>query len=45
MYTPLDSMGKVSLMMDLVSQRQIALGSNLANMKQNYQKGLDHLLL
>ena len=32
MYTPLDSMGKVSLMMDLVSQRQIALGSNLANM-------------
>ena len=32
MCTPLDSMGKVSLMMDLVSQRQVALGSNLANM-------------
>lgn len=32
MYTSLDSMGKVSLMMDLISQRQRALGSNLANM-------------
>ena len=32
MYTPFDSMGKVSLMLDLVSQRQVALGSNLANM-------------
>ena len=32
MYTPFDSMGKVNLMLDLVSQRQVALGSNLANM-------------
>lgn len=32
MYTSLDSMGKVSLMMDLISQRQRALGANLANM-------------
>ena len=32
MYTSLDSMGKVSLMMDLITQRQRALGSNLANM-------------
>lgn len=32
MWTPQDSMGKVSLMLDLVSQRQAALGSNLANM-------------
>ena len=31
MFTSLDSMGKVSLMMDLISQRQRALGSNLAN--------------
>ena len=31
MYTPADSMGKVGLMLDLVSQRQVALGSNLAN--------------
>ena len=31
MYTSLDSMGKVSLMMDLISQRQRALGSNVAN--------------
>jgi len=31
MYTSLDSMGKVSLMMDLISQRHRALGSNLAN--------------
>ena len=31
MYTPLDSMGKVSLMMDLIAQRQRALGSNIAN--------------
>ena len=31
MYTSLDSMGKVSLMMDLIAQRQRALGSNLAN--------------
>ena len=29
MYTSLDSMGKVSLMMDLISQRQRALGSNV----------------
>ncbi len=32
MYTSLDSMGKVSLMMDLISQRQRAIGSNIANM-------------
>lgn|SRR5574344_120880 len=32
MYTPMDSMGKVSLMMDLISERQRAIGSNLANM-------------
>ncbi len=32
MFTPLDNMGKVTLMMDLISQRQRALGSNLANM-------------
>ena len=32
MFTSLDNMGKVSLMMDLISQRQRALGSNLANM-------------
>ena len=31
MYTSLDSIGKVSLMMDLISQRQRALGSNIAN--------------
>jgi flagellar basal body rod protein FlgB len=31
MYTSLDSFGKVSLMMDLISQRQRALGSNVAN--------------
>ena len=31
MYTSLDNMGKVTLMMDLISQRQRALGSNLAN--------------
>lgn len=31
MYTSLDSMGKVSLMMNLISQRQKALGSNIAN--------------
>ena len=31
MHTSLDSMGKVSLMMDLISQRQRALGSNVAN--------------
>ena len=31
MFTTLDSMGKVSLMMDLISQKQVALGSNLAN--------------
>ena len=32
MYTPNDGIGKVSLMMDLISQRQRAIGSNLANM-------------
>ena len=32
MLTSLDNMGKVSLMMDLITQRQRALGSNLANM-------------
>lgn len=31
MYSTLGSMGKVSLMMDLISQKQRALGSNLAN--------------
>ena len=31
MFTSLDNMGKVSLMMDLITQRQRALGSNLAN--------------
>jgi len=31
MFTSMDSMGKVGLMMDLISQRQRALGSNLAN--------------
>ena len=31
MYSPLDSMSKTELMMDLISQRQVALGSNLAN--------------
>ena len=31
MFTPLNNMGKVSLMMDLISQKQRALGSNLAN--------------
>lgn len=31
MYTSLDSIGKVSLMMDLISQRQRAIGSNIAN--------------
>lgn len=31
MFTSLDSMGKTSLMLDLISQRQRALGSNLAN--------------
>lgn len=32
MYTSIGSMGNVSLMMDLISQRQRAIGSNLANM-------------
>lgn len=31
MFTSLDNMGKVTLMMDLISQKQRALGSNLAN--------------
>ncbi|MBR1460947.1 hypothetical protein IJ596_04875, partial [bacterium] len=31
MYTPLDSMGKVNLMMDLIAQKQRALGANIAN--------------
>lgn len=31
MFTSLDSMGKVTLMMDLIAQRQRALGSNIAN--------------
>lgn len=30
-YTPKDSIGKTNLMLDLISQRQRALGSNLAN--------------
>jgi flagellar basal-body rod protein FlgB len=31
-YTSLDPMGKANLMMDLISQKQRALGSNIANM-------------
>lgn len=31
MYTSLDSMGKTNLMLDLIAQRQRALGSNIAN--------------
>ena len=31
MFTPNSSIGKVELMMDLISQRQVAFGSNLAN--------------
>ena len=31
MHTSLDSIGKVSLMMDLISQRQRSIGSNIAN--------------
>lgn len=31
MFSPINSMGKVSLMMDLISQRQRAIGSNIAN--------------
>ena len=31
-FTSLDPMGKANLMMDLISQRQRALGSNIANM-------------
>ena len=30
-YTSLDALGKTNLMMDLISQRQRALGSNVAN--------------
>ncbi len=30
-FTALDSMGKTTLMLDLISQRQRALGSNVAN--------------
>ena len=30
-FTSLDSMGKTTLMMDLISQRQRALGANIAN--------------
>ncbi len=32
MFTSLDHIGRVGLMMDLITQRQVALGSNLANM-------------
>jgi flagellar basal-body rod protein FlgB len=31
MFTPLDGLGKQNLMLDLISQRQRALGSNIAN--------------
>ncbi len=31
MFSPSTSIGKVELMLDLISQRQVALGSNLAN--------------
>ena len=30
-YTPMDTIGKANLVMDLVAQRQRALGSNIAN--------------
>lgn len=30
-FTPLDNIGQTSLMLDLISQRQKALGANLAN--------------
>ena len=30
-YTSIDAMGKTNLMMDLISQRQRAIGSNIAN--------------
>lgn len=32
MFSTLDNIGKVSLMLDLISQKQRALGANLANM-------------
>ena len=32
MFTSLDHMGRVGLMLDLITQRQVAIGSNLANM-------------
>lgn len=32
MFTPTNSIGNVELMLDLIAQRQVALGSNLANM-------------
>lgn len=32
MFTSLDNMGKVTLMLDLITQKQRAVGSNLANM-------------
>ncbi len=32
MFSTLDNMGKVTLMMDLITQKQRAIGSNLANM-------------
>ena len=31
MYTPVDSTQKIGLMLDLIAQRQRALGSNIAN--------------
>lgn len=31
MFTALDSMGKTGLMLDLITAKQVALGSNLAN--------------
>lgn len=31
MYTPVESTGKINLMLDLIAQRQRAIGSNLAN--------------
>lgn len=31
MYTPVDSTNKINLMLDLIAQRQRALGSNIAN--------------
>ncbi len=31
MFTPMDAMGKTNMMLDLIAQRQRAIGSNIAN--------------